>query len=59
MFLALEPEGPGQLKEDSTIPVSRTRSAYDVVQAFSGLADRAEQIDTDRLADVASTRSPT
>ncbi|MET0997694.1 MAG: MCE family protein [Marmoricola sp.] len=50
MFIALEPAGPGQLKEDSTIPVSRTKSPYNVVQAFSGLADRAERIDTDRLA---------
>ncbi|MCW2761427.1 MAG: virulence factor Mce family protein [Marmoricola sp.] len=50
MYVALEPKGPGQLKEDSTIPVSRTRSPYSVVQAFSGLADRAERIDTDRLA---------
>ncbi len=55
MFLALQPAGPGQLKEDSTIPVSRTRSAYDVVQAFSGLADRAERIDTDRLAESINT----
>ena len=50
MFISLEPAGPGQLKEDSTIPVERTRSPYNVVQAFSGLADRAESIDTDRLA---------
>ena len=50
MFISLEPAGPGQLKEDSTIPVSRTESPYNVVQAFSGLADRAEQIDTKRLA---------
>ena len=55
MFVSLEPKGPGQLKEDSTIPLSRTRSAYDVVQAFSGLADRAEKIDTNRLADSIDT----
>ena len=55
MYLSLEPEGRGQLKEDSTIPVSRTTSPYDVVQAFSGLADRAERIDTDRLADSIDT----
>ena len=42
---------PASCKEGSTIPVSRTTSPYDVVQAFSGLADRAERIDTDRLAD--------
>jgi phospholipid/cholesterol/gamma-HCH transport system substrate-binding protein len=50
MYLALEPKGSGQLKEGSTIPLSRTSSAYDVVQAFSGLANRAERIDTKRLA---------
>jgi len=49
MYISLEPAGPGQLKEDSTIPVSRTRSPYNVVQAFSGLADRAEKIDVERL----------
>lgn len=50
MFLALTPAGPGQLKEDSTIPESRTQSPYDVVQAFQGLASRAEKINTDQLA---------
>ena len=50
MYISLEPAGPGQLKEDSTIPVSRTRSPYNVVQAFCGLADRAEKIDAERLA---------
>ncbi len=55
MFIQLEPAGPGQLKKDSTIPVSRTRSPYNVVQAFSGLAERAEGIDTDRLAESLNT----
>ena len=32
------------------IPVERTRSPYDVVEAFSGLAETSEQIDTDQLA---------
>ncbi|MGN6129968.1 MAG: MCE family protein [Nocardioidaceae bacterium] len=50
MYLALEPRGPGQLKEDSTIPVKRTTSPYDVVQAFSGLASRSERINTAQLA---------
>jgi phospholipid/cholesterol/gamma-HCH transport system substrate-binding protein len=48
-FLALEPKGGGQLKEGTTIPVSRTKSPYDVVQAFSGLAERSEKIDVNRL----------
>ena len=49
MFLALEPKGPGQLSKGATIPTSRTRSAYDVVQAFSGLAERAQDIDLPQL----------
>lgn len=50
MYIALQPAGPGQLKEDSTIPVARTSSPYNVVDAFSGLAERAAKIDTKRLA---------
>lgn len=50
MFMALEPAGPGQLEEGSTIPADRTRSAFDVVQAFSGLAETAEEINLDDLA---------
>ncbi len=49
MFLALQPRGPGQLSEGATIPASRTRAAYDVVDAFTGLADRAGQIDVEQL----------
>jgi phospholipid/cholesterol/gamma-HCH transport system substrate-binding protein len=55
MFLALVPDGPGQMEEDATIPVSRTKSPYDVVDAFEGLADRAARIDTDQLADSLDT----
>ena len=50
MYLGLEPAGRGQMKEKSEIPRSRTTSPYDVVEAFSGLADRSEKIDTKRLA---------
>jgi phospholipid/cholesterol/gamma-HCH transport system substrate-binding protein len=50
MYLGLDPAGPGQLQEGAAIPVARTTSPYDVVQAFSGLAARSERIDTDRLA---------
>ncbi|HET9758537.1 MAG TPA: MCE family protein [Nocardioidaceae bacterium] len=50
MYLGLEPAGRGQLPEGSEIPVQRTTSPYDVVQAFAGLANRSERIDTDRLA---------
>ena len=50
MYLALEPAGSGQLDEGAEIPVERTSSPYDVVDAFSGLAETSERIDTDRLA---------
>ena len=50
MYLSLEPAGDGQLAEGAEIPVERTRSPYDVVDAFSGLAETSERIDTDRLA---------
>ena len=55
MYLSLEPAGPGQLPEGTEIPVSRTSSPYDVVDAFSGLAQRSEQIDTDQLAKAFTT----
>ncbi len=51
MFLALEPAGEGQLAEETEIPVERTTSPYDVVEAFQGLAETSERIDTDRLAE--------
>lgn len=49
MDLALEPAGPGQLSSGATIPADRTQSAYNVVQAFSGLAQRAQNIDMPQL----------
>ena len=50
MYLALEPKGTGQLEEGSDIPVERTKSPYDVVEVFEGLAERSKSIDTDQLA---------
>ncbi len=50
VFLALEPAGEGQLPTEAEIPVERTSSPYDVVEAFEGLADTSQRIDTDRLA---------
>lgn len=51
MYLELKPKGDGQLEEESTIPVERTSSPFDVVDAFTGLASTAERIDTDQLAE--------
>ncbi len=50
MYLSLEPAGSGQMPEGTEIPVDRTSSPYDVVQAFSGLARTSERIDTHQLA---------
>ena len=50
MYLSLDPSGPGQLQQGSEIPAKRTSSPYDVVQAFSGLAQTSQRIDTGRLA---------
>lgn len=57
MYLALEPAGEGRMDEESEIPVARTTSPYDVVDAFSGLADTSERIKTDRLAKSLDTLS--
>jgi phospholipid/cholesterol/gamma-HCH transport system substrate-binding protein len=50
MFLSIEPGGDGQLEEEGTIPVERTSSPFDVVDAFTGLAETSADIDTDQLA---------
>ena len=55
MYLSLAPAGSGQLPEGDEIPVTRTSSPYDVVDAFSGLAETSERIDTERLAESLTT----
>ena len=55
MYIALDPEGDGQMAEGSEIPVERTSSPYDVVEAFSGLAETTGKIDTDQLAQALTT----
>ena len=55
MYLSLEPAGDGQLAEGAEIPVDHTTSPYDVVDAFSGLAETSERIDTDQLAQSLTT----
>jgi phospholipid/cholesterol/gamma-HCH transport system substrate-binding protein len=55
MYLSLAPAGPGQLADGSQIPVQHTSSPYDVVKAFSGLAETSDKIDTDRLAQALTT----
>jgi phospholipid/cholesterol/gamma-HCH transport system substrate-binding protein len=55
MYLALQPAGSGQLAAGAEIPRDRTTSPYDVVEAFSGLAETSEEIDTDQLAKALTT----
>ena len=57
MYLALEPRGEGQLDAGGVIPVERTTSPYDVVEAFEGLAETSAKIDTDQLAASLTTLS--
>lgn len=54
-FLALTPDGDGQLAEGSVIPVSRTVPPYDVVQAFSDLSETTDALDVDQLSTALET----
>lgn len=49
-FLSLEPAGDKPMDPDQPIPVERTTSPYDVLEAFRGLAETVDEIDTDQLA---------
>ncbi|WP_034716509.1 MCE family protein [Intrasporangium chromatireducens] len=49
-YLALDPHGPGRLAADAQIPLQRTVSSYDIVNAFQDLTTTTERIDTDQLA---------
>lgn len=49
-FLALDPKGPDAADPAKAIPLSRTVSPYDVVDAFSDAAKDIEETDTDQLA---------
>jgi len=55
MYIALTPSGPGELEEETEIPLSRTTSPYDVVEAFSGLASTGQDINTDQLSESLQT----
>ena len=49
-YVALQPKGAGQMPPDSEIPLGRTVSSYDIVDAFSDLTTTTERIDTGQLA---------
>lgn len=49
-YLALVPRGAGELDPDQPIPLERTASPYDVVEAFTDLSTTVEDLDTAQLA---------
>lgn len=49
-YLALDPKGSGAADSDTPIPLSRTLSPYDVVEAFTDAATDLDRIDTAQLA---------
>lgn len=48
-YVALEPRGEQRLESDQPIPLSRTASPFDVVDAFNGLSETVGEIDTEQL----------
>jgi phospholipid/cholesterol/gamma-HCH transport system substrate-binding protein len=57
--LALDPQGDEELRADRTIPLARTSSPFDVVEAFDGLSGTLDQVDTGQLAQSLGTLSDT
>lgn len=49
-YVSLDPQGDSVLDPDDTIPLQRTTSPYDVVEAFNGLSGTIDDIDTAQLA---------
>ncbi len=56
-YLALDPLGNGQQDPSQPIPLLRTKSPYDVTQAFSGVGQQISQINTGQLAQSLQTLS--
>ncbi|MDT3397040.1 MCE family protein [Streptomyces sp. B1866] len=58
-YLALEPLGSQKQDPGSRIPLSRTTSPYDVMDAFNDLGETSQRIDSDKLAKSFETISDT
>jgi phospholipid/cholesterol/gamma-HCH transport system substrate-binding protein len=58
-YLNLVPAGAGTMRGGSTIPISRTRTTYDVVSTLDELTTTTEQLDTDQLATALRTLAGT
>lgn len=54
-YIALTPRGRGQLPAGATIPLSRTTSPFEIYNAFGGLAQRIQAINTGQLAQALNT----
>jgi phospholipid/cholesterol/gamma-HCH transport system substrate-binding protein len=50
-YLSLEPEGADVLDPGTRIPLERTTAPYDVLEAFRGLAETVDEVDTEQLAE--------
>jgi phospholipid/cholesterol/gamma-HCH transport system substrate-binding protein len=57
MFIGLDQEGGDLMEAGGTIPKDRTTSPYDVVDAFEGLAETTNRIDTGRLSEALDSLS--
>lgn len=49
-YIEITPQGTNPLDPNTAIPVSRTTSPYDVLDAFNGLSQTVDQLNTDQLA---------
>ncbi|MDR7302447.1 MCE family protein [Haloactinomyces albus] len=58
-YLALDPRGSKELPSSEPIPLQRTMSPYDVIEAFSGLSKTVGDLDTEQLARSFRTLSET
>jgi phospholipid/cholesterol/gamma-HCH transport system substrate-binding protein len=58
-YLAIAPAGQGRLPEGAEIPLDRTASPFDVIQAVTGLAETVDEIDSARLGEAFTTLART
>jgi phospholipid/cholesterol/gamma-HCH transport system substrate-binding protein len=58
-YLSLDPQGEGALNPGAAIPRDRTMAPYDVLDAFRGLSQTVDDIDTQQLAQSFDTISQT
>ncbi len=49
-YIAVSPDGDGELDPDTHIPISRTKAPYDISPAFQNLAKTVGEVDTTQLA---------